>query len=61
MGSRKFDIGIYYLIGHYTWDLTEMMKGERNDFTSKYQSKYNDATVEIEKLNSDFVKATFAP
>ena len=61
IGSRKFDTGIYYLIGHYTWDLTEMMKGERNDFTVKYQQKFNDAIMEIEKLNADFVKAGFEP
>ena len=61
MGSRKFDVGIYYLIGHYTWDLTEMMKGERNDFTVKYQEKFNTAMQEIEKLNADFVKAGFEP
>lgn len=61
IGNRFFDVGIYYLIGHYTWDLTEMMKGERNDFTVKYEQKYNAAMKEIEKLNADFVKAGFEP
>ncbi len=61
IGSRTFDVGIYYLIGHYTWDLTEMMKGERDDFTVKYQQKFDTAMQEIEKINADFIKAGYEP
>lgn len=59
IGSRIFDVGIYYLIGHYTWDLTEMMKNERNDFTVKYQEDFDAAQAEIDKLNADFLKAGY--
>ena len=59
IGNRIFDVGIYYLIGHYTWDLTEMMKNERNDITVKYQEDFDAALQEIDKLNADFLKAGY--
>ncbi len=59
IGSRVFDVGMYYLIGKYTWDLTEMMKAENNNIASKYQEDFNTAMQEIEKLNADFLKAGY--
>ena len=59
IGNRIFDVGMYYLIGKYTWDMTEMMKAETNNIASKYQEDFNVAMQEIEKLNSDFLKAGY--
>ena len=59
ISNRIFDVGMYYLIGKYTWDLTEIMKAEQNYFASKYQEKLNTAMQEIDTLNADFLKAGY--
>ena len=59
IGNRIFDVGMNYLIGKYTWDLTEMMKAEKNYFASSYQEKFATAMKEIETLNADFLKAGY--
>ena len=59
IGNRIFDVGMNYLIGKYTWDLTEMMKKEENYFASSYQTKFETAMKEIETLNADFLKAGY--
>ncbi len=57
--NRIFDVGTYYNVGKLTWGLTDMMKAETNTFASDYQSRFNSALQDIEKINADFLKAGY--
>lgn len=52
--NRTFDLGIYYLIGNYTGQLTNMMKAETNRFTNIYETYLSAAKSKIEQLNTQF-------
>ncbi len=59
ISNRIFDVGMYYNVGKLTWGLTDMMKAENNTFASDYQSRFQTALQDIEKLNGDFLKAGY--
>ncbi len=59
ISNRIFDVGMYYNVGKLQWGLTDMMKAENNTFASDYSSRFNSAMQDIEKINSDFLKAGY--